>query len=613
MHYIYEKFEIVISLWKVLSSKRKKQVIFLFLVNLFCAISELINIFFIRFYLDIIIDKTKLANIKNFFFVFQKTNENNSVLIIGCFLILFILFTANLRIFSIYLQYKVGPLLAVDLGSRIYNIIINKPYSWHIHSKSSSTIGILTYDVERIRESILASINILINGFILLFIFIPLFFIDPIIISLLVGIIIVLFGTIYKFNKSKLVKQGEIATINYESGLKMISESLDSIKYILIENNQKFFLNRYIEKFRNFNIAFGKAQTLHQAPKYIVESTLICLIIIISLFLNSSRSFQDINFPILGTILFGTYKLLIPFQQIFISFSLIKSINSSFKKINPYLKTKSTKTYQNKLDQIEFDNRIESKNWSNQVFLKLENVSFKYNSDSKFVIKNLNLSILKGQKVGFVGFSGAGKTTCGDIIAGLLKPTSGLVLAEGKDINTSKKHLMEWHNSFAIVPQKIFLMEDTIINNIAFGVPEERINFKKVLEVSKKACLHESINRLKSGYKYNIGEQGKKLSGGQIQRLAIARALYKDAKFIIFDEATSALDQKTEEIFMQSLENLNKDLTKILIAHRLSTITDCDFLVFFGKNLSIEIGKYNVLIEQSLEFRKFLNSDKLEN
>ena len=152
-------------------------------------------------------------------------------------------------------------------------------------------------------------------------------------------------------------------------------------------------------------------------------------------------------------------------------------------------------------------------------------------------------------------------------------------------------------------------MEDTVLNNIAFGIPEKKINFKKVVEVSKKACLHETIINLKNGYNEYIGEQGKKLSGGQIQRLAIARALYKESKCIIFDEATSALDNKTENEFMNSLKNLDNNLTIILIAHRLSTIRDCDFIVFFEKNFKTTIGTYDELLKSNLGFRQFLNGD----
>lgn len=601
-----KKFEFLISLWKILSRKRKKQLFILLLINLFCAASEFTNLILIRFFLGGITDKLEFKNLGFLSEILQKIPENKLIVFMGCFVILFLFFSTLLRISAIFIQYRIGPLLAVDLGSKIYNKIINNPYSWHINSNTSSALGTLSYDVERIRDSIIASLNLIINIFLVLFISIPLFLVEPKLIFILVSIITILFGIIYKFNRTSLQTEGLLTTKNYESGLKLVSESLNSIKDILIDHNQIFFLKKYIKKFQTYNISFGKMQTYYQAPKYIVEVTLICLVIIISLILYSSEVKEEINFPIIGIILFGIYKLLIPFQQVYLSISLIKSSSSSWIKIKPYLTYEKINNDNYKYIEKTKDRNISDKN---QIFIKLKNLSFRYNNDSKFIIKDLNLSISKGQKVGFVGYSGSGKTTCGDLISGLLRPTNGFIIVEGKDINKSKVNLINWHNSFAFVPQDIYLMEDSIINNIAFGIPEEEIIFSKVLEVSKKACLHKSIMELTHGYSEVIGEKGKKLSGGQIQRLAIARALYKEANCIIFDEATSALDNKTENDFMQSLKNLDNNLTIILIAHRLSTIKDCDFLVFFEKDCNISIGTYEELLKVNIRFRKFLNTD----
>ena len=183
-----------------------------------------------------------------------------------------------------------------------------------------------------------------------------------------------------------------------------------------------------------------------------------------------------------------------------------------------------------------------------------------------------------------------------------MKPNIGSIFLNGKDINASKANFQNWHSLLSIVPQNVYLIEDNFVKNIAFGIASEDINLEKVIDVSKKACLHETILELPKGYDAIVGEKANKLSGGQIQRLAIARALYKEAEFILFDEATSALDNKTESKLMESLEMLDNELTMIFIAHRLSTIKNCDspvnplilapktifsYIVFFALNLNL--------------------------
>ena len=307
----------------------------------------------------------------------------------------------------------------------------------------------------------------------------------------------------------------------------------------------------------------------------------------------------------------GIFKLLVPFQQFNLSLSMIKANTASWKKIKPFLEKKAEKHEKSKISSKirESEKNIEIKN---NAFIFLDNVSFSYGTSREFILKHFNLSIKKGQRVAFVGYSGAGKSTCGDLIAGLLKPNKGDILINGKNINNSYSHLREWHQSFAQVPQNIFVLEDSIINNIAFGIPKEKINLNKVVEVSKKACLHNTIINLKNNYHEIIGENGKNLSGGQIQRLAIARALYKEAKCIIFDEATNALDGKTEKELLNSLKFIGEDLTIIFITHKLSSIKNCDLVVFFEGNGRYSLGNYDALLKQNRKFQKFLNNEKIK-
>jgi ATP-binding cassette subfamily B protein len=209
-----------------------------------------------------------------------------------------------------------------------------------------------------------------------------------------------------------------------------------------------------------------------------------------------------------------------------------------------------------------------------QTAIELKNVSFSYDQNSPWVLKNLNVRIPKGARVGIMGPTGAGKSTFLDILMGLLEPTDGSLLIDNLEITSLNNR--GWQMKLAHVPQSIFLADTTIEQNIAFGVPLEKINSQLVLDAAKRAQLSETINSWKDGYKTLVGERGIKLSGGQRQRIGIARAFYKQADVIIFDEATSALDADTEKAVMDTIESISKDTTLIVVAHRLSTLAMCD-------------------------------------
>ena len=600
-NYISKKFNIISLVWKVLTKKRRTQIIIIQLINLLCAFTEVCNLLVIKFFLDGLIDKQfyeKSILVKLFL---QNASENNQFIFIGLITIIFVLLSSILRMTIIFFQFRMAALLSVDIGTIVYNNVISRSYSWHIKNNTSLVLGLLSNDVEKVRESINNFFALLINTLLILFIGFPLFLISPTMVFTTIMFVLILFSVVYRKSRTSLEKEGTLATKSYQNGMKLISESLGSIKDILINNNKRFFLKNYIENFKRYNISIGTLQYRYQSPRFLVEGILLSMIIIISIFLNFSKISDGVNLSVVSVVFIGIYKLLIPFQQCSSAISTLKSNKASWERIKPYMKARDAFNMSLKKSIYRNFNKFE--------FLKLENINFRYDKNSKWIIKNLNLNIKRGQRVGFVGYSGYGKTTCGDLISGLLKPNIGSIFLNGKNINASKANFQNWHNLLSIVPQNVYLIEDTFVKNIAFGIASEDINFEKVIDVSKKACLHETILELPKGYYEIVGEKANKLSGGQIQRLAIARALYKEAEFILFDEATSALDNKTESKLMESLEMLDNQLTMIFIAHRLSTIKNCDFLVFFEKDGTITIGKFEELIK-SKKFREFLNEEK---
>ena len=604
MNIILSKLNSIILIWQVLRKKRRRQIIFSQFLNLFCLVSEVLNLVAIKFFLDGLIDKEYYQNFI-FIKIFPKNfNQNNQFISIALITILIVLVSSYLRVLVIFFQNRMAALLSLDIGTLVYNNIISRRYSWHIKNNTSFVLSLISNDVEKVRESINNFFTLLINFLLILFIGIPLFLIAPSFVFTIILFVFILFYSFYRKSRRYLISEGISATNSYESGLKLISETLGSIKDIYINNNKIFFLKKYIDKFKKYNLSIGNLQYRHQSPRFLVEGILLSLIVISAIFLNFSQ-FNELDISSVSIVFIGIYKLLIPFQQCSSAISTLKSNKFSWERIKPYIQGRT------KIDILPKKSQI-NRNFDSFEFIKLENISFKYYKESKWIIRNFNLNIKKGQRIGFMGYSGLGKTTCGDLIAGLLKPTEGKIFLNGKDINISKKNFKNWHYLLSIVPQNPYLTEDTFINNIAFGIPSEEVDLQKVIEVSKKALLHETIIGFPKGYEEIIGEKANKLSGGQIQRLAIARALYKKAEFIIFDEATSALDNKTENKLFESLDNLDEEVTMIFIAHRLSTIKNCDFLVFFDKDGSKIIGKTEELLKEK-KFKDFLNQDKSFN
>ena len=299
--------------------------------------------------------------------------------------------------------------------------------------------------------------------------------------------------------------------------------------------------------------------------------------------------------PVIALYVFAGYRLMPALQQIYISFTLLRFVGPALDNLyNDMEKLEKRQQIVNK-DKFSFNDQI-----------TLREIDYNYPNSSQKVLKNININISAKQRIGIVGKTGSGKTTLVDIILGLLNPQNGIVKVDEIDINKNNQRM--WQKSIGYVPQKIFLSDDTIAANIAFGTNAKNINYDKVVQASKIANLHEFVtDELPSKYQTKIGERGVRLSGGQSQRIGIARALYHEKNLLVLDEATSALDYQTEKAVMDALKNISKKTTIIIIAHRLNTIKECDKIFFLDKGQIMGEGAYNNLIETNDYFKKFIS------
>jgi ABC-type multidrug transport system fused ATPase/permease subunit len=289
--------------------------------------------------------------------------------------------------------------------------------------------------------------------------------------------------------------------------------------------------------------------------------------------------------PIIALYVFAGYRLIPALQQIYSAFIQLTFIGPSIDKLTRDIKNLKPSTLNQNEDILSFNKKI-----------TLKNIHYNYPGTSRTALKDINLTIPAKSIVGLVGPTGSGKTTTVDIILGLLEPQKGTLQVDGKNI--TKKNSRSWQRCIGYVPQHIYLSDDTVAGNIAFGVNPQDINLSAVKKAAKIANIHEFVlELLPNKYQTRIGERGVKLSGGQRQRIGIARALYQSPKVLVLDEATSALDNLTEQVVMKSIYNLDQVMSIIIIAHRLNTVKNCDIIFKFDKGKIINQGKFSEVID----------------
>jgi len=483
-------------------------------------------------------------------------------------------------IFLIYLtwrQNKFSSNLTTNLANNLFRGYLLMPYQFHISRNSSIPLSMIQNEINSFSTVTQAFIQLFSEGTILLGILFTLFYIFPsgtLFVIVFFGISVFLF---HRVSKTKLSNWG---TERHGLLLKMnksLLQGFGGIKDLKIYGRELFFA----EKFEKVNSKSGqiyiKVNTLSFVPRFFLELlAVVGLIGLIFLMLLLNQPLQSI-LQSLGVFVAAAFRMIPSVNRIMISMQQIKFANVTINKLQQEFSFINENW---KLNQDNFDNntiiKFEKK-------LEFNKIKFSYeNSDP--ILQNFNLEIHSGEFVGIVGSSGSGKSTLVDLLLGLLKPNSGLILSDNIPI---QENLKSWQNLIGYVPQSIYLTDDTLINNIALGIPEKDIDLNKINLAVEAAQLGDFISNLPQGLNTNVGERGVKMSGGQRQRLGIARALYNSPKILVLDEATSALDNKTEEDVMDSIYMM-KNVTIIIIAHRLSTLNKCNRIIEIKSGICIE-------------------------
>lgn len=492
-----------------------------------------------------------------------------------------VLVSATIRVFLIWLSKKFVYALGYDLGVQLYSNIMRQPYRFHISQNTSETIAAITKVQIVVNRVIKPLIQALVSIILSIGIVLALLFVDPLI-AIVCG---VGFGSIYflagKVFKRHLSRNSVIISSSQGKRVKAVQEGLGGIRDILLDGNQAF----YIKEFSKIDYRLRNAQAnnafLGESPRYVVESLSIALIVLIAYGLSIGEGGLIEALPILAAIAIGAQRIMPLIQQIYQGWAALSGNKNVLSDVVNSLELGQNNDLVNQSKEpLHFNNNIE-----------LDNVSFRYNCSAKVsVLQNISLKISKGSKVGFVGKTGSGKSTLLDVIMGLLEPTSGVIKVDGEPLTSRNRY--RWFSKVAHVPQNIYLTDGTIAENIAFGISKESIDTEKIRSVAQLAEISDYIETLPDAYETQVGERGVRLSGGQCQRIGIARALYKNAEILVLDEASSALDSSTEEAVMRNIEQYASNLTVLMIAHRLETLKHCDAVVGLEGGTISKINNY---------------------
>ncbi len=525
-------------------------------------------------------------------------NQNAILIILLLLLTLIILF---IRIYSSYIKINFLESVRHSIGKRLLYSYLNQNYEYFINKNASDLAKNLLSEVDQIIGKVLYPIiNMCAQLIIGIGLLIFLFALNSSIALFLIIFTGLLYFIFYRTIAKSLVKIGSIRLINQKKRFISANEILVGIKSIKINNIEEHSSKKFTIPNEIFTKMNTKRQIINESPAYIIEAiALIGLLIFALIKIVNNNSTNPESIAIIGLYGYTFFKLKPSINSLFSGFSGLKYGEKTINKIHNDLKI-----YQNILSENK--NLKKVKNIKLEKEFSLKNISYKYAKNSKYTLKDINIKINKGESIAIVGTTGCGKTTLSNIILGLFKPTSGVVLVDNIELN--KNNVLSWQDSIGYVSQDLFMLDATIAENISFGRRANQNNNHAIKIAAQKAKIDYFIeNKLENGYETIIGDRGMRISGGEKQRIAIARALYKDPEIIIFDEATSSLDPSTEKEVINEIKDLAKSKTVIMIAHRLSTVKDCDLIILLNNGLVEAMGNYEELKSNNNSFSRMLD------
>jgi ATP-binding cassette subfamily B protein len=563
----------LINLWEHISPRRKKQFFLLTVLIVVASLTEIISIGAVLPFLAALTDPDKVFQLPLAQPLIQALNITSSNQLLLPLTIAFgfaAILAGVMRLLLLWTSTRLSFATGADLSYDIYLRTLHQDYEVHIARNSSIVIdGILNKPSIVIYEIVMPILNFISSLIMLIVILIGLVFVDAATAAISFSGFGIIYIVVVLISRNRLQINSESIARESSSVIKSLQEGLGGIRDVLIDGSQKTYLRIFQGSDSQLRRAQGDNAFITAGPRFAIEALGMLLIAVLAYYLSQQMDGFSKAIPILGAFALGAQRLFPNLQQVYASWAKIKGGQASLKDALYLLNQPMPKQVDEFVKPMAFHSAIH-----------LDHLSFRYQTDAPWVLRNINLTIPKGSRIGFIGTTGCGKSTLLDIVMGLLKPIEGALKVDDTSIDVVNRRA--WQANIAHVPQTIFLADSTIAENIAFGVPKDQIDLDRVRQAAAQAQVAQIIEAWPEQYNSFVGERGVRLSGGQRQRIGIARALYKKADVIIFDEATSALDNETEESVIEAIENLRSDITILIIAHRLTTLRNCTQIIELG-------------------------------
>lgn len=578
-------------LWAHIAPRRKKQLGLLLIIMVITSFAEVGSIGAVLPFLGALVSPEKVfANeyIQPIVSSLEITQPNQLLFPLTLLFISAAILSAGMRLTLIWVQTRLGHAIGADFSVQIYEKTLYQPYSVHASRNSSEIIAGISGKISSVVYStLLPLLSAASSALILATMMAALIAIDPAVALITFGGFGAVYAVIMVLSRKRLAQNSQRISRESNQVVKALQEGLGGIRDVLIDGTQAVYCKIY----RSADLPLRRAQANNQIigayPRFLIEALGIALIAGLAYALTGREGGVAVAIPLLGAFAIGAQRLLPVLQQLYGSWSSLRGDQASLNDVLDLIE-QPLPTYARKLasELLPFNQSI-----------TLNNISFRYTEKTPWVLRDINLEIPKGARVGFMGTTGSGKSTLLDILMALLYPDKGSLAID--DMAITEQNFRSWQAHIAHVPQSIFLADNTIAENIAFGVLPEQIDYQRVEKAAQQAQIAKTIESWEKGYNTFVGERGVRLSGGQRQRIGIARALYKQADVIVFDEATSALDNETEAAVMDAIEAIGSDITVLMVAHRLSTLKACDVIYELEAGQIKRQGSYREIVSDT--------------
>ena len=596
----------VFKLLALLSPEERRHGYVLLGMVVVMAMLDMISVASILPFLGVMTDPAVIANNRYLSVAYQVlgfSSPETFLSFLGFSVFLVLLLSTAFKAFTTYRLLQFSLMLEYSIGRRLVSGYLRQPYDWFLNQHSADLGKAILSEVGQvINGSFMPTIQLIAQSAVVLAIISLLISVNPVITGLMILGLGTTYSIIYLSLRRYLTEIGTERIAANQLRFQVTHETFGGIKDVKVAGLEKVAMERFDGPARRYAQHQTTSLVAAQLPRYLLEIVALGSMLLLSIYAMRFSGGISTALPLMALYGLAGFRLLPSLQQIYAHLTRIRFSGPALDRLHKEIAALPSDSGAIATSEAEEHFPLSKE-------LVLERITYRYPNARGVALDDLNLRIPVHSVVGLVGTTGSGKTTLVDLILGLLTPQNGQLLVDGKLITSA--NLRSWQSSVGYVPQHVFLTDDTVAGNIAFGVPKDKIDYKSVENAACIANLHEFVvNKLPHGYQTRIGERGVRLSGGQRQRIGIARALYHDPEILFMDEATSALDNITEQAFMDAVHNLGRKKTIVLVAHRLSTVRDCDTIFVLENGKVVDQGSYQELLLKSAHFQALASSEQ---